>query len=72
MLVTLTASTRAGVKILRVQMENAWLTGQPRTVSYTILRIPLAFSLVVELLEIIQTWFSRVLALTACNWTDVL
>ena len=33
MLTILTASTRTGVMILPVQMENAWLTGQPRATS---------------------------------------
>ena len=60
--------------ILPVQMENAWLTGQPKAISlsYTIRRIPITFSLVVGMLKLIQILLSRVLTKTACSWIDVL
>ena len=43
MLVILTATTGTGIMFVLVQMENAWLTGQPRATSpfHTILRMPL-------------------------------
>ena len=68
-LVTLTASARTGVLILPAHIKNAWLTGEPRetSLSYTILRMPLAFSLVVGTQEITLTWLSRVLASTTGN-----
>ena len=70
---TSTTSVLIGVVILSPQMESAWLTGPPTVaLSYcTTRRTPPVSFLANGTLKPIQTWLSRVPAITVCIWIDV-
>ena len=72
-LVILIAGTQTGDAIPSVEMKNIWLIGQLRTILYfcTIVRMPLASSLVVGTLILTLIWLFRVIVMIAGLWVSV-